>query len=218
MEFNKSEVYNILDNGNRPQRVIINRLDKSVKVYKTMSKSEALIKSPDELLEHLDDNYHFTKSKWEDVNKPVLILYENYVNIFIGDIPKDSENIYKQHDKIKDKGNTILLEIEPKTGTVPNYLWIGNRGIIRYYFENEIVEFYSPVGNNGVPYPFAVDEDNNFILLLDNIRFKNNGCIDPYRYYYDLLDNMSNYEKFVTDNTPKDCDKIESWTLRERGE
>jgi hypothetical protein len=68
------------------------------------------------------------------------------------------------------------------------YIYIGSS--IKSFEFNEIVKYVSPVGNNEVPYPYAIDKYNNVILFQDNIvltkwtdkiDFDNS---DPYTTYY----------------------------------
>lgn len=58
------------------------------------------------------------------------------------------------------KGNTILVQTAPH-----RYTYIGHT---IYSFDtgaDEILEYYSPIGNNDVPYPYAVGRDNVYFLL-----------------------------------------------------
>ncbi len=64
--------------------------------------------------------------------------YKNIVRVFIGD------------SYGKEKGNTILLEIEPQ-----HYVYIGEN-IHSFKTENVIEEYYSYLGSNDVPHPVAV--------------------------------------------------------------
>ncbi len=81
-------------------------------------------------------------------------------------------------------GNTILL----KLGGL-EYVWIGNRGILKFFASREIADFASPVGNSNVPYPYAIDTLGNYYLMLENVilnarpEFYQPG-FDPYNYYY----------------------------------
>ena len=81
-------------------------------------------------------------------------------------------------------GNTILLNIGAGM-----YVHVGGR-VILFKAQSPIVEFHSPVGNNDVPYPYAVDRDRRCYLLIENtvISLPENFALpaqDPYRYFYD---------------------------------
>ena len=56
-------------------------------------------------------------------------------------------------------GNSILLKLSKN-----KYVYIGSL-IYSFNAYNEITTFISPVGNNDVPYPYAIDEKNNYYLL-----------------------------------------------------
>ena len=58
-------------------------------------------------------------------------------------------------------GNSILLKLSKN-----KYVYIGSV-IYSFTSYNEITTFISPVGNSDVPYPYAIDEKNNYYLLLE---------------------------------------------------
>jgi len=81
-------------------------------------------------------------------------------------------------------GNSILLMM-----TKYDYVYIGSK-IYRFKTKSEINKYYSPVGNSGVPYPHAVDKENNFYLMIEDVVIKNmpkRYYSDPYFYYYDYM-------------------------------
>ena len=57
-------------------------------------------------------------------------------------------------------GNTILLHMGKR-----NYILI-SESIFIFRSKNPIITFSSPVGNNDVPYPFAIDDKDYIYLLL----------------------------------------------------
>jgi hypothetical protein len=83
-------------------------------------------------------------------------------------------------------GNTILVKMNDTT-----YVYIGCK-IMSFNTQNQIISYHSPVGNNDVPYPYAIDSANNYYLMIENAilkstqelhNFLSNGE-DPYEYYY----------------------------------
>jgi len=77
-------------------------------------------------------------------------------------------------------GNTILV----KPNDSDSYVFIGSliQSFIPLY---PIVNFVSPVGNNDVPYPFAIDSQGNHYLLIEDVIVKNSINIeDPYEDFY----------------------------------
>jgi len=78
-------------------------------------------------------------------------------------------------------GNSLLLKISEG-----EYVWIGST-IFAFHTEHEIVRYESPVGNNDVPYPYAVDSHGRYYLLIENVILSAvpESCCEPYTYYYD---------------------------------
>lgn len=122
--------------------------------------------------------------------------------IFIGKSPsmtmtKVSGGIGKEFD-----GNSLLFEVDNGRENdkkyhekLYKYIFVGD---IVYSFTtfSKIVEFVSPVGNNDVPYPYAINENKSYLLLIEykiifyNIHNKEfqksiKENIHPYSYYYD---------------------------------
>lgn len=102
--------------------------------------------------------------------------------IFIGKSPKNSMTEFSGGYGRSFDGNTFLLHLAGNT-----YLYIGNC-IYIFQSESRIIEYFSPVGNNDVPYPYAKDEYENIYLLVEKVMIKWNKLIkdfdDPYTYYY----------------------------------
>lgn len=94
-----------------------------------------------------------------DSYNPREKLFEQpYKKLYIGDKPKWQEPLNWYSDF---KGNSILVKMS-KT----NYMFIGHE---IYEFEtkddDEILEFWSEVGNSDVPYPFAVGTNYVYFFL-----------------------------------------------------
>lgn len=110
-------------------------------------------------------------------------VIKNYRKYFIG------ENTEKYKHKLGDdiyvdsrnyKGSCILVETEKN-----KYIFIGGWEVFEFSTPEPILEFHSIMGNNVVPYPFALTE-NYVYLLIENVYLKRNfGDIEPYRVYYD---------------------------------
>jgi|TARA_B110000305_G_C19114205_1_gene481206 hypothetical protein len=104
-------------------------------------------------------------------------------NIFIGKSPKNKSTILSGGYGAKFIGNSILLQI-----TKNKYVFICDK-IFSFTSKSEIKKFVSPVGNSDVPYPYAVDVDGRYYLMIEdviidkiiNIKKYNN---DPYDFYY----------------------------------
>ena len=93
--------------------------------------------------------------------------------------------VLKEPDAHFDR-NTILLQMNDTT-----YIYIGCK-IMSFNTNYQIISYNSPVGNNDVPYPYAVDSQNNYYLMIEDIILKNTNDVinflinsnDPYEYYY----------------------------------
>ena len=87
------------------------------------------------------------------------IMQTKYINIFVGD--NDLKFDDYEMEKGEGRGNSILLQ----TGK-NKYIYIGD-GIRSFTTKNSdvIKKYYSPVGNNVVPYPYAVGEKYVYFML-----------------------------------------------------
>ena len=123
------------------------------------------------------------------------ILYEP-IEIFIGKsiINKQTECSGGHGEEFD--GNSILLRLENN-----KYVFIGDK-IVTFESIANIIQFISPVGNNDVPYPYAIDIQNNIYLFVENIILLNNENLlknlqendnNPYHYYYFKLIKMVKY-------------------------
>ena len=158
------KTYYVLDNGGRPFKVDIE--DNNVKIYKFVKR----VSNSNDIV--------YSKS-------PTLI-FNNINNIFIGKSPKNAMTTHSGGHGKKFDGNTILLNIKDN-----KYVFIG-LNIFSFQSEFEIIKYVSPVGNSGVPYPYAVDNNNNFYLMIEDVMIKNipkNN--NPYNYYYKISRNIN---------------------------
>lgn len=90
-------------------------------------------------------------------------------------------------------GNSILLKVKSKDKSSSNYVFIGHE-IFSFSIKDKILSYKSPIGNNDVPYPYAVSKDNVYLMLeyviLDKKLIDFATIKDPYNYYY-FYDNES---------------------------
>jgi hypothetical protein len=136
--------YLIHDNGGRPFLVQVK--GKNVQVYKN---SRLYDRNTD------DDEYdHMIKTKtgWDEL----ILSFEDVVRVFVdqtprgrGGLPSDwkGDLIYYQP---KGLGNSVLVQV-----TENKYVFIGWE-IFSFISNDPVKKYYSPIGNNDVPYPFAV--------------------------------------------------------------
>jgi hypothetical protein len=113
-------------------------------------------------------------------NHKTPILAQNAKTIFVGESPKNKMTTFSGGHGPDFLGNSILLELEDN-----QYEFIGQH-IFSFTSLAKITHFVSPVGNNDVPYPYAIDVDGNIYLLIEHVVLKSgNEEDDPYSYYYD---------------------------------
>lgn len=81
-------------------------------------------------------------------------------------------------------GNSVLV----KEG-VNRYVYIGSE-IYRFYIKDQIVDYFSLVGPNDVPYPVAVSSDNVFYMLdkvyIAKKDLQSDDYLDGYTEFYNL--------------------------------
>ena len=126
--------YMIHDNGGRPFIVDDTKSEKNAVVYKTKY-----------------------VEKGDTYERSTKVLTTPYERIFVGDnLLKDPH--YEEVGWAK--GNSLLLQISEN-----KYVYVGDCVFsFEPVDEDTLVKYYSPVGNNDVPYPYAVGK--KFVYLL----------------------------------------------------
>ena len=115
-----------------------------------------------------------------------------FKEIFIGDNDKNQEHYSAKGD---DKGNTILLKL-----TESKYQFIGlSIQTFETVNNDTILKYYSPVGNNDVPYPYAVGEKYTY-LMIESVYIPNE-VLDmnegPYEQYYGHVNKYKGIKKLA---------------------
>jgi len=126
------------------------------------------------------------------------LLSVPYTRAFIGD-NKLGVNGYVQKGKYK--GNTILLHLDKN-----DYIFIGGE-ILKFKTTDSacIMDYFSPVGNSDVPYPYAISEtkvyllDEKVALPVEMIDVKK----DAYEQYYRLQNVSATSKKIVKKSVSK---------------
>ena len=107
--------------------------------------------------------------------------------VFIGKSPRIGMTEFSGGFGPRYDGNSILLHLEDL-----DYVFIGWE-IYSFKARAEIVKYVSPIGNSDVPYPYAIDEDNNTYLMIQDtvILADEEGNLpwkqlsdEPYEYFY----------------------------------
>ena len=128
--------------------------------------------------------------KNDDNTSPIQTFFPN--KIFIGESKLNPMTKFSGCHGDEFLGNSILLEIDEDEDGY-KYEFIG-QSIFSFHTIGKIVTYESPVGNNDVPYPYAIDEFGNVFLLIEDIVLIDTEQLreiiqnekDPYNYYYSL--------------------------------
>lgn len=188
--------YFIHFNGGRPLLVYIKEND--VKIFK-----------PDPSISNKDYSMFEFKNKWI-----YIILYASYkaTKIFIGKSPKIKMTEFSGDYGKYFNGNTILLKIKND-----KYVLIGYAENIKEFTikNDEIKKYYSPVGNNDVPYPLAIGEKNIYFFLYPEGYISKDNFSDP-KDLQTILDEISELRPFINSfTTNKPINKMSLEKFRE---
>ena len=121
---------------------------------------------------------------WSESGSYIPLYRKRYRAIFPGkkvaNWPADIKRLYPW--KSSDVGNTVLLHLGGS-----RYMYIGET---IYEFNtggDRILDYYSPIGNSDVPYPFAVGEHKTY-LMLERVAYPRTlldpMATDPYMQHY----------------------------------
>jgi len=177
--FNNIKTYFIHDNGGRPFKVVVYFDKKNIKVYKFDQ-------------DEVDDN-----SEAHEIIYDILVYETDFINVFIG-----SSNEFFEVNMKEYEGNSILVQTSETI-----YTFIGHL-IYSFISIQPINQYFSPIGNSDVPYPYAIDINKNIYLMIEDtiiIPYKNTfeyistQKICPYILYYHK-DHESKYQFLKLDN------------------
>lgn len=135
-----------------------------------------------------------------EIMKNHRILNREYLSYFIGESPENEMTRFSGGYGDNFKGNSILLLTSSPSsslfsekrseGEIFEYVFIGEM-IYSFTTPDKIISFVSPVGNNDVPYPYAIDEGNNVTLLIEKVKFQQSELTSRfdnfYTYYYSAI-------------------------------
>jgi hypothetical protein len=134
------------------------------------------------------------------------LVHDNGGRPFCVKVTADSVNIFKEEDLAYTKlvlniptyeevyygtdptgicdNNSILIRINPNL-----YVWCGYK-LLQFKTKDMIESFITRMGNNDVPYPYAIGTDRTY-LLLEEVFINNTSKVgdnsDPYQQYYGFL-------------------------------
>lgn len=133
----KMQMYRIHDNREIPFHVKVTSED--LQIYKVIGREIPPHVDTDEIVPYYEDH---------------LMTYTNPHKVFIGTSPHTINRFATDAGPYWD-GNSIL--VQPKENEL-EYVFIGST-IFSFTTNTPIHTFYSPIGNNVVPYPYAVSDD-----------------------------------------------------------
>ena len=166
--------YMIHDNGSRPFLVYTN--SKNIYIYK-INENHVIDEDDFDYKNELTNGWMYTK---------LIKEYKNVKNVYIGRSILNKATKYSRGHGKKFDGNSILVQLATN-----KYLSIGWY-IKEFKLDDEIVKYYSTVGNNDVPYPIILGKKNVYFMLdfkyVDRKLFPDNmtdtDWSDCYSYYY----------------------------------
>ena len=128
----------------------------------------------------------------------VEISTENHVNVFIqneevptyeydpltifrGDSPETPMTLFSGGYGEDFDGNSFLFELADL-----NYIFVGDT-VKSFTAHAKIITYVSLVGNNDVPYPHAIDEENRYYLMMEETVISNSdiiGHLEPTQWFF----------------------------------
>lgn len=174
--YGKISKYKTHENGARPFYVVIH------------NKGIIIFKATDLYAEKKLQKKMFNKEIKFDPWSTCMTI-SNYTNFFIGKNTKK----YTSHSSYGSfTGNSILVETKPL-----HYIFIGDR-IVEFKTIEPVLQYFSPMGNNDVPYPFAITK-NYVYLMLDFVYMeRENDDSSPYPSFYGYGDEYTSKPKKVS--------------------
>lgn len=132
---------------------------------------------------HVNKNHVqiFAKKKKRDSYKFKPFYDKKVEQVFVGLSPLNAMTQFSGGHGPRFDGNSLLLHKNKLT-----YVFVGE-SVFKFRALAPIVSYVSPVGNNDVPYPYAVDSKNNYYLLVEGMIINIPVLADmddPYDYYY----------------------------------
>ncbi len=195
------------DNGGRPFLVYVCKAQRTIagKAQRTLDGKASRTpagKDKVDIYKEMEDKFYIHESDYNgNTNWMYIDLIKSYQpqKIFIGKSPLNDMTEFSGGHGPDFDGNSILLEISKN-----KYVFLGE-SIKIFNSKNKIKEYVSPVGNSDVPYPYAVDENGEYYLMIENVVVENvpdKYKDDPYVYYYghhnDNLDMKTRKLKMTT--------------------
>lgn len=97
-----------------------------------------------------------------------IAAFNNVTKVFVGKSPRNKMTEFSGGYGKPFDGNCMLLQLNEASNEY-TYIFIGKNWVYKFYLADPIVRFVSPVGNNDVPYPYAVTESGHVFLPLERV-------------------------------------------------
>ena len=119
---------------------------------------------------------------YDNLTGSVLYVFDDPERVFVGESPRTQMTVFSQGYGPEFDGNSILVHIKGC-----EYAYIGSKFHL-FETDSPIVKYVSEVGNNDVPYPYAVDERGRFYLMVENVVLNklDPSETDPYGAFYQI--------------------------------
>ena len=178
----------------------------------------------------IDGDVHAYKNEKCKFGQPFLSFHPKHIFIGKSKICPMTEfsGANNSHDY---DGNTLLLEFQDN-----EYVYISGFEIFKFKIDDKIIDYISLIGNNMIPYTFAVGEKYTYFLyyrykFIENDKIEEgtllnttNTSLDPYDYHLEKcgIDSFKNLERslihsFWPDHGEEDDDLVEEGVV-ERNE
>tara|TARA_Y100000389_G_scaffold147241_1_gene146134 strand:+ start:2205 stop:2945 length:741 start_codon:yes stop_codon:yes gene_type:complete len=119
---------------------------------------------------------------YDNLTGSTLYVFDDPERVFVGESPKTRITVFSQGYGPEFDSNSILVHIKGC-----EYAYIGSKFHL-FETDSPIVKYVSEVGNNDVPYPYAVDERGRFYLMVENVVLNklDPSETDPYGAFYQI--------------------------------
>ena len=172
----KGELYYTHDNGGRPFAVYID--ETTVSVYSQVDPAYFV-------WDHVFEDAAKSKSEWRWYFS-LAYQAKNVRNIWVGK-SNPKHNCHPKGDW--STGNSILVQV-----SAHKYVFIGDT-IYSFISREQVTEYYSPVGNNDVPYPVA-ETATKYLFMLDHVWRTKKGFIVTQQQHGDLYYHFYGHHTF----------------------
>ncbi len=123
----------------------------------------------------------------------VLVKEFTYEKVFIGESPLNAMTKFSGGHGKDFKGNSFVFQLTPLEGRSARFLYVGD-SVYEWTMKGDVpCHYWSPVGNNDVPYPFLVGKKNVYMMndhvFVSKGKFDHPDETDLYADFYEMKKN-----------------------------